>query len=52
MSGGDCNCRLDIVLLVRSCYSRNDECRLYLECRLLDMRTGVPDEYVAGRNLY
>ena len=29
---------------------------LYLECRLLDMRTGAPDfaasEYVAGGNLY
>ena len=56
MSGGDCNCHLDIVLLVRSCCSGNDDYRLYLECRLLDMPTGAPvfaaGEYVAGGNLY
>ena len=42
MSGRDCTCHLIMVLLVRSCCSRTDECRS-LECRLLDMRTGVPD---------
>ena len=49
-------CHLNIVLLVWGCCSRTDECRLYLKCRLLDMRTGAPDcasgEYVAGGNLY
>ena len=41
--GRDCNGHLDIVLLVRSCCSQTDECSLYLECRLLAMRTGAPD---------
>ena len=41
MSGRDCNCHLDIVLLVRSCCSQTDGCSLYLECRILDMRTGT-----------
>ena len=41
MSGRDCNCHLDIVLLVRSCCSQTDGCSLYLECRMLDLRTGT-----------
>ena len=41
-SGRDCTCHLNIILLVWGCCSGTDECRLYLECRLLDMRTGAP----------
>ena len=41
MSGRDCNCHWDIVLLVRSCCSQTDGCSLYLECRMLDLRTGT-----------
>ena len=41
MSGRACNCHLDIVLLVRSCCSQTDGCSLYLECRMLDLRTGT-----------
>ena len=37
-SGRDCNCHSDIVLLVKLAGAV-----LYLECRLLDMRTGAPD---------
>ena len=41
MSGRDCNCDFDIVLLIKSCCSQTDGCSLYLECRMLDMRTGT-----------
>ena len=55
-SGRDCTSHLKIVLRVWGCCSQTDECRLYLECRFLDMRTGAPDfaagEYVVGGNLY
>ena len=56
MSGRDCTYHLNIVLLVGVVVLELTSACLYLECRLLDIRTGAPDfaadEYVAGGNLY
>ena len=52
MSERDCNCHLDIVLLVRSCCSQTDECRSLFRMqpvRPAHWRTGLCRRRICGQ---